>query len=88
MPASLTPEEAIASIRRLISHPPVQGIAYGNGLHFAIHKPGQQSEQNAGEPGLTVRSAGIVRGNHSLSGERPPNGHEKHVGDWDDDEEE
>lgn len=52
MPASPTPEEAIASIRRLISHPPEQSAAYGNGLYFAIHKLGQQSEQIAEDPGL------------------------------------
>jgi len=52
MPDNPPPEEAIASIRRLISHPPEQSAAYGNGLHFTIHQLGEQSRQIAGDPEL------------------------------------
>jgi len=52
MPDSPTAEEAIANIRRLITHPPEQSAAYGNGLHFAIHQLGEQSRQIAGDPEL------------------------------------
>jgi hypothetical protein len=50
MPDSPTTEEAIANIRGLISHPPEQSAAYGNGLSLAIHQLGQQSQQIAGDP--------------------------------------
>jgi len=52
MPDSPTAEEAIANIRSLITRPPEQSAAYGNGLHFAIHQLGEQSRQIAGDPEL------------------------------------